>query len=393
VLAAATAGQMSFSAFILALPALAPALQDEYGASLSEVGAFLAVVTGGLIATLLPWGVAVDRIGERVSMSIGLFGVSVLLAAAGLAPSLLSLTIVLTTAAALGGCVNSGIGRAVMAWFPSGERGLALAIRQGSMMFAAALGALILPRVAALAGLQYAFSLLAIGCLIGAALAAVSLRSPRTRSGGVQRERATLRDRTLWRLSLGSALICVAQAAVMGFVVLFLHDGREVSVAAAGAALALSQVLGGALRIVSGVWSDRIGSRVVPLRRIALTTSIMLSIAAILTDAALPIVYVVFVVAGGLSLSWNAVSFTAAAELGGYRRSGATLGLQQTVVGVAAILTPASFALLVEATSWRTGWAVVAVFPFAGWLVIRTLPVSQAYAERLGRGPSPTRSP
>jgi hypothetical protein len=55
----------------------------------------------------------------------------------------------------------------------------------------------------------------------------------------------------------------------------------------------------------------------------------------------------VLLAAGALSLSWNGLSFTAAAELGGETRAGAALGFQQTSLGVASAVTPVAFAVIV----------------------------------------------
>ena len=44
---------------------LAPALREEYGLSLTEIGVVLAAEWVGLTFALLPWGFAVDRFGER----------------------------------------------------------------------------------------------------------------------------------------------------------------------------------------------------------------------------------------------------------------------------------------------------------------------------------------
>ena len=43
-------------------------------------------------------------------------------------------------------------------------------------------------------------------------------------------------------------------------------------------------------------------------------------------------------------MSWNGLSFTAAAEAAGPRRSGAAIGFQQTVLGVGGIVIPIAFA-------------------------------------------------
>ncbi|MES1246598.1 MAG: MFS transporter, partial [Actinomycetota bacterium] len=161
VLGAATVAQMSFSAFTLGLPALTPAIRSHFHASIGATGAFLGVVSLGLAATLLPWGLVSDRVGERAVMTIGLLGASASLAIGAFSPSFLLLAVALCIAAALGACVNSAIGRTVLAWFPPEQRGFAYSIRQAGMMVAAAIAAATLPRVAGAHGLRTAILVLA----------------------------------------------------------------------------------------------------------------------------------------------------------------------------------------------------------------------------------------
>jgi MFS family permease len=374
---------MCFSAFVLGLPSIAPAFRDEYDASLAATGAFLASVTLGLVATLFPWGLATDRFGERAVMTVGLGGAAAVLALAAAADSFVAVSALLTLAGASGAAVNSSAGKAIATWFAPDQRGLAFAVRQAAMMVAAALAALTLPRLAEAEGLHVSLLALAGLCLLGATLGAVFIRegAPPAEAEAGAEPPDTLRDGRLWRLSGGSSLVCVAQAATGGFVVLFLHDARGLDAATAAVALAASQFLGGAIRVWSGIWSDRVRSRVVPLRRIAVASTVTLAAAALLVDAPIGLVFAAFVVAAGVSMGWNTVSFAAAAELGG-PRSGAALGLQQAVVGLTAALTPIPFALLVDATSWQVAWAVAALFPLLGWLVLRGLPLSEAYLVR-----------
>jgi hypothetical protein len=65
-------------------------------------------------------------------------------------------------------------------------------------------------------------------------------------------------------------------------------------------------------------------------------------------------------------MSWNGLSFAAAAELAGRERSGAAIGFQQTILSATATAVPPVFAALVGATSWRTAFALVALAPLLG---------------------------
>jgi hypothetical protein len=51
--------------------------------------------------------------------------------------------------------------------------------------------------------------------------------------------------------------------------------------------------------------------------------------------------------------------------------SRAAIGLQQTVLNSFSAVYPTLFGLVVAATTWRAGFALVALFPLAGYVVLR----------------------
>src|SRR5207302_5497298 len=173
--------------------------------------------------------------------------------------------------------------------------------------------------------------------------------------------------------SVGSALLLAPQICLVGFTVLFLHDRRDLSAASAGLVLAAIQLLGVALRIAAGAWSDRAGSRIVPLRQIALACVVLVLVVTALVNAPLALLVPVLVVTGALGMSWNSLSFTATAEMAGAARTGSALGLQQTVLNTAAVVLAPVFGLIVGATGWTVGFGLVAVGPLAGYLLLRPL--------------------
>ena len=371
MLAAGTAAQTSFSAVLIGLPVLAPALRDAYDLSLFQVGLVLDSVWIGPIVTLLPWGLMADRLGERLVLAVGLGGCGAALIGAAHAGSFTQLILLLVLAGAAGASVNSASGRAVMQWFPASQRGLALGVRQTAIPLGGLISALSLPAL----GLRAAFVLLAALCFAGAIFGTAVIRERKPaedvlESGGL---RVTLRDGRLWWLCGGSSLYLVAQVAVTGFIVLFLHDERGLSPGEAAAVLAGIQVLATVLRIATGRWSDLIGSRLVPLRIVGAVSSLTLAVVAAVLDAPIGVLVPAFVLAGGFAMSWNGLSFTAAAELAGRGRSGAAIGMQQTSLSVAGALVPPAFAAVVAATSWRVGFALAAVFPLVGVQLLRPL--------------------
>ena len=374
VLAAGTAAQTGAAVFGVGLPVIAPTLQAEYGLSIAQVGVLLAAPWVGATVTLLPWGLAADRFGERTALALGLGSSSVLLVACAYAPTFHDLIGLLALAGAAGSSVQSASGRAVMQWFSADERGLALGIRQTSIPLGGLVAALTLPPIATAGGTEAAFVYLAALSLAGALAGGVVIRT----AGEIDVVEAdtvaqTLRDGRLWRLCFGSGIYLYAQVAIIGFGVLFLHDRHGLSEQSAALVFAASQVLAAGFRIGGGLWSDVLGSRIVPLRRVGVAIAAALVLTSALAGASLWLLVPALAITGGLSMAWNGLAFTAAAELAGASRSGAAIGFQQTMLSGIGVVAPVLFAATVSRGSWALAFLLAAAFPLAGRAVLRPL--------------------
>ena len=378
MLAAGTVAQSSFSAVLLGLPVLAPTLRAELDLSVSEVGIVLGSVWVGPVLTLLPWGLAADRVGERAVLAVGLALMGALVSAAAFVSNAVGLVVVLGIASAAGASVNAASGRAVMSWFGRDERGLALGVRQSALPIGGFLSAVALPPIDRAGGLEASFLFLAALCLLASAVGALVLRdAPSDEASPTVQARAILRDRRLWILSAGSALYVTTQVSLTGFVVLFLHDRRGLSTGAAAAVLAAAQAVAIGLRIGVGRWSDRARARVGPLRLLGFAIAAAVAVSAALVSAPLVVLLPSLVVSAALTMAWNGLAFTATAEFAGRARSGTALGFQQTSLSIAGTIAPIAFAAVVDAASWRTGFAVAALLPLGGAIALARLDESR----------------
>ena len=371
ILSAGVLAQAAFSAILLGLPAIAPAIQDRYELSLTQVGVVLAAISVGSLATMLLWGIVADRIGERAVIAIGQTGTAGALVWAGYASSYRELVGALAAVGALGAGVNAASGRAVMAWFGEEERGLALGIRQMATPLGGAVAAVVLPALDQHISLRAAFDGLAAACFVAAVIGAIVLRAEPAEDHSVLAR--PLRDPRVWRICTASTFYVATQISLLGFFVLFLHGHRGVSTGVAAAALAVTQVLGGIARIAAGRLSDRLRMRIVPLRWVALGLALTVGITSALVDAPVWIIVAALVVAGTFGLSWNGLSFTAAAEAAGRARSGAAIGLQQTFLSAGAIVAPIAFATVVHQASWRVAFVLAALSPLVGYALLSPL--------------------
>lgn len=370
--------QASISALQLGLPAVAPQLRDEYALSLAATGALLAASTVGIIVTLLAWGALADRIGERAVIGIGLTGAALALALASRAGSAEALGACLVGAGAFGSSANAASGRAVVAWFDASQRGFALGLRHMSTPLGGALAAVTLPFIADRGDVGDALLALSGALLVGALAAVIGLRragpaAPAARLDEPPPTAGPLRDPAIWRLSLGTASVVLAQLSLLSFTALYLHEERGWSVGAAALALGAVQIGGAVSRVAAGIWSDRVGSRIRPLRLLALSGAITLALAAALLGAPDAAAAAALIAAGVITMAGNGVSFAAAAEMAGPERVGTALGLQNTILFVAVAVAPPAFGAAVGLTSWPMAFGLAALCPLMGWIVLRPL--------------------
>jgi sugar phosphate permease len=364
VLAAGTVAVTAGCAFQYGLAYLIPALRAD-GLSLAQAGVIVACPIAGLLLTLVAWGAAADRWGERRVLATGLGIAGLVLLAAAQARGTVMLGACLVVAGAAGASVHAASGRLILGWFAARERGLAMGIRQSAQPLGVAIAALALPSLAA-RGLAAALALLAGFCLAAAVMVVAVVRDPARAGERARAQRGSpYRTGMLWRIHAASALLVVPQFTVVTFALVFLVDTRGWPAPAAGVLLAAAAAGGAASRLGAGHWSDRLGSRMRPMRILALvTTAILLALAAAAVFApalAVPIL----LAAAVLVVSTNGLAFAAVAEQAGPAWAGRALGIQNTGQNVLAALTPPAAAVVIGAAGYPAAFAAAGVLPLA----------------------------
>jgi sugar phosphate permease len=364
VLAAGTVALTAGSAFQYGLAYLIPALRAS-GLSLAQAGVIVACPTAGLLLTLVAWGAAADRWGERRILAAGLGVAGLVLLAATRARGMATLGACLVVAGAAGASVYAASGRLILGWFAARERGMAMGIRQSAQPLGVAVAALALPSLAA-RGLAAAFAFLGGFCLLAAALVVAVVRDPARDGEREQAQRGSpYRTGVLWRIHAASALLVVPQFTVSTFALVFLVEARGWRAPAAGALLAVAAAGGAASRLGAGHWSDRLGSRMRPMRILALATTAALLALALAAVAAPALAVPILLGAAVLVVSTNGLAFTAVAELAGPAWAGRALGIQNTGQNAVAALTPPLVAVLIGAAGYPAAFAVAGVLPLA----------------------------
>jgi MFS family permease len=389
VLGVGFAANASFSAAFSGIPTTAVFLRSGYHLGNDGLGLVLGMLGLGIAVSELPWGLLTDRWGDRRVLLLGLLSTAAALAGLALfvvpsgahVPSVTMLALGLLLVGLLGGSVNGSSGRAVMAWFKEGERGLAMSIRQTAVPAGGGLGALLLPVLASHFGFASAYTVLALACALTAAFAWRWLHEPSpAEADGIGQDRETaaasgvpvrvspLRDIGIWRVALGAGTLCVPQLAVVTFGTVFLHDFSRAGVLAISVTMAAVQMGAAIARVWSGGWTDRRGNRRAYMRACSLLTAVLFASLALLTGlagmhhAAMTAVFALMVVLGGVSASaWHGVAFTELATLAGTSRAGTALAIGNTCVFLTLFLTPLAIPPLLSLGSWPMVWAVASV--------------------------------
>lgn len=374
MLAIAVFATTSANVFINGVAFLIPTMHSEYGLDLAKAGVMTSMPALGMVLTLIAWGFIVDRTGERFVLTTG----SALTAAATFGAASMHSLPAMAAFLLLGGMAaassNSASGRLVVGWFPPERRGLVMGIRQTATPLGVAFGALVIPRLAQSHGVAVALLYPAAVCAAAALVCALWVldppRPPRSEAPAADLANPYRGSAMLWRIHAVSVLLVVPQILVWTFTLVWLMAERGWSAASAGALVTVAQVLGAAGRIAAGRWSDWMGSRLRPIRLIAIAAAVSMLALAVTDMLHSPLSVAVMIVASVVTVSDNGLAFTAIAEIAGPFWSGRALGTQNTSQLLTHAFVPPVFGALIGAFGYPVAFAACALFPLAALPVV-----------------------
>lgn len=366
MLAAGTLAQAAGSFLVHAPAFLIPALRHD-GLALTQAGVLVAMPLVGMMLALVAWGALADRFGERVVLAVGLAATAVAAAGAALAPSYVVMGACLLLGGMAAASTNAASGRVVVGWFPAHRRGLAMGIRQVAQPLGVGAGALALPGLALGSGAQTALAVPAVAAAVVAVLCAVVVRDPprpaRSAAAAAVLASPYRRDATLVRIHAVSVLLVVPQFTLWTYALTWLIVERNWSPVSAGALVTVTQLLGAAGRVLAGVWSDRVGSRLRPLRSVACAAAVVMALLGLTDRIDGPVSVVVMVLATVVTVADNGLAFTSVAELAGPFWSGRALGAQNTAQFLAASAVPPVVGALLGLVGYPVTFALTALLP------------------------------
>ncbi|GAA4746085.1 MFS transporter [Gordonia alkaliphila] len=377
-LIAALTATAATSGFAYVIPQL-----QATGMTLGTASLLAAVPTVGITAAIIAWGWALDRFGERrillVSLSITTLGTLGAVVAVATDAGHLALGAALLIGGIGSGAANGASGRIVVGFFPADQRGTAMGIRQMAQPLGIAVLALTMPvlagRVSVAAALAVPAVVAALG-LIVVYLGIVDPELPPSQLTALPTENPYRSGAYLWRIHAFSVLLVIGQSLLWTFVPAWLILAQGWSPLSAGVLVTVTQILGAVGRIVAGRVSDVVGSRMLPVRVIAVAAAVTLGLLALTDQFDSALAPVLMVLASIATVADNGLAFTAIAETAGPFWSGRALGVQNTAQFVTIAVTTPVLGVLIERVGYSAAFAIVAAAP------VLALPLIPADPER-----------
>ena len=369
MLGASVAAQAAASVATNGWAFLIPAWREERGLSLAAAGTLAAMPIAGTMLTLFAWGLLVDRWGERRVLLSGLVGTAAAGVVAARADGLLLLGAALFLVGAAAASTSSASGRVVVGWFPPERRGLAMGVRQMAQPLGVAFAAASMAVTADRAGVTAAGTIPVVSTVLATvAVAVLVLDPPRPRRTAELSANPYRAGSFLARVHGVSVLLVVPQFLVWTYSLTWLVDARGWSPGAAGALVAVTHVAGALGRIAVGHLSDVVGSRVRPLRWVAVAAAATMLLLAATEPTGIAVV--LLVVASTVTVADNGLAFTSVAEHAGPFWSGRALGVQNTSQYLAAAAAAPLAGLTITHWGYAAAFALSALGPAGATVLV-----------------------
>jgi MFS family permease len=390
VLGLATLMQLGVSLPQQTPAAIGPILSHALGLTRAELGLLTSAIWGGMLIGMLPFGMLVDRYGERWMLLIGGLALAGCLLLASRAASFQPLFWALVPAAIGASAASPGGTRALAAWFEPRLRGTAMGIRQTGVTGAGVLAAVILPPIALAFTWRAAFVTVALLALTGILAFVVLYREPprELRGSRPRFDPGLLVGSRVWLAATAYGWVFMgALGCVVAYLAVSLNQDAGLSPVRAGLLLAVLQVGGIAGRLGFGVLSDRLGARG-PVMVLSGALAVLSCTAMALAGHGAAGLPGLVLIAFGLGLScmgWNALYITLSAEAVPIENAATAVGTGTSFTFLGMFAVPPVFGLVADRTgSYTWSWLALGAFALAGTLIGLAIR-DGAPAARLGR--------
>lgn len=363
---------------------IATALGEDLGISRGQIGLLVSLYFGCTGAGSMLGGRLTERLGARLVVTIDMVAV----AAAAIFTALVGSYWALLVASVVGGTgyslVNAGTNVAIGRAVPDHRRTLAMSIKTAGVPLMAFVGAALGPWTAQRWGWEVIAAVVAIAAGIAATAALATLDDDRPERSRVRVE-GSLPPDFAW-FAVGAFLLIAGSQPLYSWTVAYLEQSLDASAGVAGAISAVASAIGVCLMIVNAMRADRLGADLRARRIVVLVCVNLFATLLVLSGARWGIGVAAVGVVIGISAQLSAIGTMHAAVVDRAPQCVArATGVTMTGYYLGALLSPAAFGVLVDATD-TFAWSWIAT----SGLLLLAIP-AWVRAGRVGRpsGPAP----
>ncbi len=365
-IAQTSASMVSQGAYVLA-----PFWHQDFGLTKSQTGLLLAAMNSGQILSMIPLGIAIDRYGERLVVSITMLAMSTVCLISGkVASNYVILVLFLVVMGAFYASAQPGGTRVILKWFKPKERGFAMGVRQAGLSLGTASAACVLPLLAVTSGWRTAAILQAT---VGLAGAFIFLTFHRDRDLEADRNVVRVSFREVIKmvgarsgfktiLAIG-ALMAGFQYTFSTFAVVYLTSVVKAELLTASSLLALTQLFGFLGRVTLVSVSDRLwpGHRMRTLRWLTMTcVGLVLMLLLLPEHASVWLLAFLFGAFGLVGIGWFPIWLLQVSENSPKEAVAATVSVAMTLNLVIIICFSPLFGFIADTGGYAVAWCGLA---------------------------------
>ena len=339
-----------------------PFLRDSFSLSGFEVGLVITSLTLGYAIFQIPVGIATDRFGERLTLTVGLLGLATGVLLLTIAPSywlLLAATFVLGTAY---GTATPGTNKAIFDNVVPERQHQAIGIKQIGPTIGSAISAVLVTGIAGVLFWQSGFLVVAAIGVATAGAFYLAYTGVNTVSSDPPDFRGLVANNAYVLLALAGACIGAGFYTTTGYTVLYVTESVGTTVAIAGVVLAVVQVFGSAGKVVAGWLADTLPGE--PTTRIGTLLTVQALLGGVLffaittTDTPTGSM-AVFSAVGLFSLGSTGLYYSCISTIVADDDIGAASAGGQFAVTSGGLFVPPLFGYLADTVGYDAGWIVL----------------------------------
>ena len=359
---------------------LAPFFRDEFNISNARIG----MVTSSLYLTAtiiaIPSGMLIDKLGAHIMLILCLVIMGI---AFWVMPLAGQFTWIIACAGLAGvgyGVINQVSTKGIMYWFTSKTRATAMGVKQMGVTLGGAVAAALLPAITMTYGWRKGVFIIGVAMII---IAVLSIFLYKERPGGKTPDNSAeaapttkaskislmevMSNPVLLIVMLIVPFMAFSQICIASFMVLYLNETLDFSVAFSSGFLSIAMIAGTLGRVGWGLISDRIfgGDRIKPSFILSIIGALSLFAFALLgKNSPICFFYILAALIGFTLIGWNAVLMTLVAELAGTEKAASVMGIMVTIAWVGIVIGPAVFGYIADNFSFFSGWLIVSLISF-----------------------------